>query len=120
MTMVGTVRRNKPEFPPALLTTKDRDRFSSKLAFTNPHTLVYYFPKKKKNVLLMTTLHRDAAVSTREDKKPNAVLDYNRNKGGVDNLDKVCYFLSFKSHVLFFLLPDCFICTIKIRHVVVW
>lgn len=38
----------------------------------------------------MTTLHRDAAESTREDKKPNAVLDYNKNKGGVDNLDKVC------------------------------
>ncbi|XP_070993089.1 uncharacterized protein [Oncorhynchus clarkii lewisi] len=44
---------------------------------------------RKKNVLLMTTLHRDAAVSTREDKKPNAVLDYNTNKGGVDNLEKV-------------------------------
>ena len=53
-------------------------------------TLVSCCPKKRKTVLLMTTLHRDAAVITREDKKPNAILDYNRNKGGVDNLDKVC------------------------------
>jgi hypothetical protein len=36
---------------------------------------MYYCPKKNKNVLLMTTLHRDVAVSTREDKKSNAVLD---------------------------------------------
>ncbi|XP_036958596.1 piggyBac transposable element-derived protein 4-like [Acanthopagrus latus] len=89
LTMVGTIRRNKPELPPALLATQDRDRFSSRFAFTDTHTLVSYCPKKRKNVLLMTTLHRDAAVSTREDKKPNAILDYNRNKGGVDNLDKV-------------------------------
>jgi hypothetical protein len=47
----------------------------------------------------MTTLRRDAAVSTREDRKHNPVLDYNRNKGGVDNLDKACYFLSY---VLYF------------------
>jgi hypothetical protein len=39
MTMVGTVRRDKPELPPALLTTKDRDRLSSKFAFTDTHTL---------------------------------------------------------------------------------
>lgn len=37
-------------------------------------------------------------MSTKEDKKPNAILDYNRmNKGGVDNLDKVCWFLFFNT-----------------------
>ncbi|GLD62740.1 piggyBac transposable element-derived protein 4-like protein [Lates japonicus] len=85
--MVGMIRRNKPELPLALFATQDRDSFSSRFAFTNTHTLVSYCPKKRKNVLLMTTLHMDAAVSTREDKKANAILDYNRNKGGVDNLD---------------------------------
>lgn len=37
----------------------------------------------------MSTLHRDAAVSSREDKKPDIILEYNQTKGGVDNLDKV-------------------------------
>lgn len=32
LTMVGTVRWNKPELPPAPVTTKDRARFSSKFA----------------------------------------------------------------------------------------
>lgn len=96
-TMVGTVRRNKPELPPALVTTKNRAILSSMFAFTDTHTLVSYCPKKNKNVLLMSTLHRDATVSAREDKKPNAILYYNRTKGGVDNLDKVCNIFSFKS-----------------------
>ncbi|KAK3541436.1 hypothetical protein QTP86_025571, partial [Hemibagrus guttatus] len=43
----------------------------------------------RRNVLLMSTLHRDTAVSATEDKKPQIILDYNKNKGGVDNLDKV-------------------------------
>ena len=110
MTMVGTVRRNKPELPPALHNTKDRDNFSSKFAFTDIPTLVSYCSKKKKNVLMMSTLHRDAAVSTREDRKLNAVLDYNRNKEELTTLINLMYF--------FFLSPDCFICIIKIRHVV--
>ena len=87
--MVGTVRRNKPELPPALVSKADRARFSSKFAFTETHALVSYLPKKQKNVLLMSTLHRDAAVSDRDDKKPKIIQHYNHNKGGVNNLDKV-------------------------------
>ncbi|KAL0183256.1 hypothetical protein M9458_022631, partial [Cirrhinus mrigala] len=78
MTMIGTVRSNKPELPPALLSMKDRPRLSSKFAFTDTHTLVSYCPRKNKNVLLMSTLHRDDQI----------ILDYNHTKGGVDNLDK--------------------------------
>jgi len=37
----------------------------------------------------MSTLHRNAEISTREDKKPSMILEYNATKGGVDNLDKV-------------------------------
>ncbi|XP_044133740.1 piggyBac transposable element-derived protein 4-like [Bufo gargarizans] len=37
----------------------------------------------------MSTFHKDAAVSSRSDKKPTIILDYNKNKGGVDNLDKL-------------------------------
>ncbi|XP_056108635.1 piggyBac transposable element-derived protein 4-like [Rhinichthys klamathensis goyatoka] len=88
-TMVGTIRRNKTELPPALVTNMNRDLFSTKFAFTDTHALVSYCPKKRKNVLLMSTLHKDACVSTREDRKPEAILYYNENKGGVDNLDKV-------------------------------
>lgn len=91
ITMVGTVRQNKPELPPALMTTRGREVFSSKFAFTHDTIVVSYMQKKNKNVILMSTLHKAAEVSAREDRKPAIILDYNANKGGVDNLDKVTY-----------------------------
>ena len=66
---------------------KGREVFSSKFAFRSTATLVSYMPKKNRNVVLLSTRHAEAGDS--EDKKPVIVLDYNRNKGGVDNLDKV-------------------------------
>ncbi|CAK6968790.1 piggyBac transposable element-derived protein 4-like%2C partial [Scomber scombrus] len=89
LTMVGTVRKNKPQLPPALVSTRGREALSSKFAFTDTHSLVSYLPKKNKNVILMSTLHKDAAVSEAEHRTPQIILDYNRNKGGVDCLDKL-------------------------------
>ena len=81
-------RKNKPELPNGLLVVKGREVFSSKFAFTTA-TLVSYIPKKNRNVVLLSMRHAKADVSDREDGKPVIALDYNRNKGGVDNLDKV-------------------------------
>ncbi|KAM4552412.1 piggyBac transposable element-derived protein 4-like [Odontesthes bonariensis] len=89
VTMVGTVRENKPELPPAMVSTRGREALSSKFAFTDTHTLVSYVPKKNRNVILMSTRHKDAAVSTTEDRKPLMIQDYHKNNGGVDCLDKL-------------------------------
>ncbi|XP_037550296.1 piggyBac transposable element-derived protein 4-like [Nematolebias whitei] len=89
LTMVGTIRKNKPELPLEILQVKDRAPLSSKFAFTETTSVVSYCPKKNRSVVLMSTLHKDAAVSTRSDKKPEIILDYNKNKGGVDTLDKL-------------------------------
>ncbi|XP_014060865.1 piggyBac transposable element-derived protein 4 [Salmo salar] len=88
-TMVGTVRKNKTELPPELLASKGRQVLSSRFAFMPTITLVSYLAKKSKNVLLLSTLHTQADISDRHDRKPAVILDYNCNKGGVDNLDKV-------------------------------
>ncbi|XP_033960769.1 piggyBac transposable element-derived protein 4-like [Pseudochaenichthys georgianus] len=93
VTMIGTVRKNKTELPPHLLTVKKRPVHSSDFVFTDNTALVSYIPKKGRNVILMSTLHRDAKISGREDRKPDIILDYNATKGGVENLDKLlsCY-----------------------------
>ncbi|KAL3967747.1 aryl hydrocarbon receptor [Sarotherodon galilaeus] len=89
LTMAGTVKKNKPELPPVLVSTRGREARSSKFAFTDTHALVSYVPKKNTNVILMSMLHKDAAVSTTEDRKPLMIQDYNKNKGAVDCLDKL-------------------------------
>ena len=88
ITVVGTVRKNKPELPNRLLAVKGREVLSSEFLFTATTTLVSYMPKKNRNVVLLSTRHAEADVSDREDKKP-VIPDYNSNKGGMDNLDKV-------------------------------
>ncbi|XP_021162792.2 piggyBac transposable element-derived protein 3 isoform X1 [Fundulus heteroclitus] len=89
LTMLGAVRRNKPELPSEILRMRGRPQHSSVFAFTEKATVVSYCPKKNKNVLVMSTMHADVSLSTREDLMPQMILDYNSTKGGVDNLDKV-------------------------------
>ncbi|KAJ8358228.1 hypothetical protein AAFF_G00021470 [Aldrovandia affinis] len=58
MALVGTIRRNKPN----LLQTRQRAILSSVFAFTKTHTAVSYVPKRGRNVLLLSTKHREPSV----------------------------------------------------------
>lgn len=89
MTMLGTIRRNKPELPVEVVNSKKVEVHSSRFIFTKDATVVSYIPKKNKVVLLMSTMHHTANISIREDKKPQIILDYNATKGAVDTLDKL-------------------------------
>lgn len=89
LALVGAIKRTKPELPPQLLAARQRQILSSVFAFTKTTMAVCYVPKRGKNILLLSTKHRKPAVSNRE-KQPAAILDYNKCKGSVDNLDKVC------------------------------
>ncbi|XP_071390069.1 piggyBac transposable element-derived protein 4-like [Centroberyx affinis] len=100
LTMVGTIRKNKSELPPPLLTTKNRRVKSSKFVYTADTSLVSYVPKKGKNVVLMSTLHRDGRICGQEHQKPEIIMDYNATKGGVDNMDKLVTAYSCKRRTL--------------------
>jgi hypothetical protein len=52
-------------------------------------TMVSYVPKPGKAVIMLSSMHRDAEVSSRQDKKPEIILQYNSAKGGVDTLDQM-------------------------------
>lgn len=98
--MVGTIRKNRTELPPQLLIVKNRPVHSSTSVFMANTALVSYILKKGKNVMLMSTLHRDGRISSREDHKSEVILDYNATKGGVDNLDKLLSCYSFQRRTL--------------------
>ncbi|KAL4008155.1 hypothetical protein ACER0C_002007 [Sarotherodon galilaeus] len=85
----NTTCDNKPELSPAQVSTRGREALSSTCAFTDTHTLVLNVPTENRNVIPMSTLYKDAAVSTTEDRKPLIIQDYKKNKGGVDCLDKL-------------------------------
>lgn len=89
LTMVGTVQKNKSELPVELLSIKTRALQFSKLAFRDTTALVSYCLKRGENVVVMSTLQKDAQISRRKDGKPEMILDYSATKGGMDSLDKV-------------------------------
>uniref|UniRef100_A0A3Q3J2G5 PiggyBac transposable element-derived protein domain-containing protein n=1 Tax=Monopterus albus TaxID=43700 RepID=A0A3Q3J2G5_MONAL len=97
LTMGGTIRKNKPELPPQLLETKGRPLNSSRFLYTADTSLVSYVPKKDKNVVLMSTLHREGKICGQ---KPEIIMYYNATKGGVDNLDKMVTAYSCKRRTL--------------------
>ncbi|XP_057192981.1 piggyBac transposable element-derived protein 4-like isoform X1 [Triplophysa rosa] len=88
LTMIGPVRKNNTELPLAFLSYNKRAQYSSEFAFTDTHTVLSYFSERK-NVLFMSTHHKDATVSIRDDHMPKIISDYNRTKDSVSNLDKV-------------------------------
>nr|XP_061796549.1 piggyBac transposable element-derived protein 4-like [Nerophis lumbriciformis] len=87
--LVGTLRKNKGELPPALLRITCRQPLSSLFAFTKNMALVSYVPKRAENFLVLSTRHRTPEVPEGALKKPQIILDYNRCKGAVDHLDQV-------------------------------
>jgi hypothetical protein len=63
------------------LKNKEREPLSSLACFKDYKTLVSYVPKKNKSVILLSTFHHVNNIVTSNKKKPQIVLDYNRNKG---------------------------------------
>ncbi|XP_028828087.1 piggyBac transposable element-derived protein 4-like [Denticeps clupeoides] len=87
--MVGTMRKNKAELPPKLLRVQGRECFSSVFAFAATHTVVSYIPKRGKNMLVLSTKHRESVISSGTKKEPQIILDYNRCKRGVETMDQI-------------------------------
>ncbi|KRZ84638.1 hypothetical protein T08_6463 [Trichinella sp. T8] len=73
-TIVGTLRRNKTEVPSELTEAMGREVGSSLFCFDRQLTLVSYILKRKKCVLLLSTMHHDDAVNEDQERKADIVL----------------------------------------------
>ncbi len=87
LTLLGTLRANKPEIPPEFQKDRRREIHSSLHGYNNKMTLCSYVPKRGKSVILLSTMHNEIHLSE-GDCKPNIILDYNSTKGAVDTLDQ--------------------------------
>ena len=121
MTYVGTMRKNKRDIPPSMI-SKSKDEFSSTFAFDGNKTLVSYVPKKGKSVVLLSTMHHDNAITEGPKHKPEIIHHYNSTKSGVDNMDHLACIYSCKRKtnrwpmVLFYNILD----TAGIASFVIW
>lgn len=89
LTYVGTLRKSKREVPNEFLPNPRREVNSCLYGFTNTITLLSFVPKKRRAVLLVSSMHH-SAFSDPNTGKPEIIEYYNNTKGGVDSLDQKC------------------------------
>ena len=89
LTLVGTMKQNKKEIPTEFKPARQRPEYSSLLGFTKELTLVSYVLRKNNSVVLLSSLHHDAAICD-DTGKPEIIEYYNKTKGAVDTLDQMC------------------------------
>jgi len=96
ITSVGTICKNKTCVPKEFLPNRSRLEFSSLIGFQKNCSLVSYVSKKKKTVILLSTMYHTPNVTSNEIMKPEIILDYNMTKGGVDTFDQMIHEYSSK------------------------
>ena len=69
--------------------TKKRPVYSTNFAYHRDATVCSYVPKKKKAVVLLSSMHMPAEVEETQSAKPEIIKYYNKTKGGVDTMDKM-------------------------------
>ena len=85
ITIVGTLRSNRRDIPPKAKSTDGRERKSAEYFSSGDQVLVSYFDKRRKPVLLLSTMHRTAEKL--ETGLPEIIQFYNDTKGGTDSMD---------------------------------
>ena len=89
MTLVGTVRKNKRFLPSHMQPTKERFVYSTNFAYHRDATVCSHVPKKKKAVVLLSSMYMSAEVEETQSAKPEIIKYYNKTKGGVHTMDKM-------------------------------
>ena len=62
ITLVGTMKKNKPDIPPEMRPKKDREVLTSKFTFRKDMMMASYVPKQKKAVIMLSTMYSDASI----------------------------------------------------------
>ena len=93
--IVGTMNRIRREIPQEIKTSK-APLYSSKILKNNNMTLTVYQGKPSKNVLLLSTVHKNISITDGRKKIPETIQYYNQTKYGVDVVDQMARLYSTK------------------------
>jgi hypothetical protein len=86
-TIVGTMRINRRELPPACKSTKERQKGDTIHFKYDKTILCSFWDKKNKPVVLLSSMHPGEPYKL--EGKCEAIEYYNNNKWGVDNFDEL-------------------------------
>ena len=87
--LLGTLNKLRREVPSELKNMRD-EQFATKLYKSDDDILLtVYQGKRKKNVLLLSTLHADTTIADNQKKTSETVKCYNDTKYGVDVVDQM-------------------------------
>ena len=86
ITIVGTLRKNKPEIPSDMLEVRKENSENAKFCFDDKLIMLSYQSKPHKNVILLSTMHSGTDLISN---KPEMIQFYNSTKGGVDAFDQM-------------------------------
>ncbi|XP_016664280.1 piggyBac transposable element-derived protein 4-like, partial [Acyrthosiphon pisum] len=90
LTFMGTIKKNKKEIPPEFIVQhRNLEPGTHQFGAQPDMTLVSMVTKKKKVVLVLSSMHDDNFTDEGTG-KPNQIMDYNATKGGVDTVDLMC------------------------------
>ena len=90
LAIVGTIRKNRTEFPAEFLSTKDRKEFTTFYGYQKEAMIVSYCSKKGKVVTLLSTVHSGKGTeSPAPEKKSKVITYYKATKGGVDTMGQM-------------------------------
>lgn len=90
LTFMGTLKKNKKKIAPEFIVQhRNLEPGTHQFGAQPDMTLVSMVTKKKKVVLVLSSMHDDN-VTDEGTGKPYQIMDYNATKGGVDTVDLMC------------------------------
>ena len=89
MTLVGTVRKNKRFQTSNIQPTMERPVYSTNFAYHRDAAVCSCMQKKKKAVVLLSSIHMSGEVEEIQSAKPEKIKYYNKTKGGVNTMDNM-------------------------------
>ena len=89
LTIVGTLRKSKPELPLQFTLEKGREIKSTLIGFQDDAMITSCCLKKNCVGPMLSTMHSQPVIAATSDKKSEIILYYNSTKGGIDILDRM-------------------------------
>ena len=94
ISIVGTVRTDRKGIPKEMKELRDREEKSTKNCHSEDNKLLFvlYVDKKKtgkKNIVVLSTMHKSIGVTRDRRKKPKIIVLYDHTKGDADIVDLI-------------------------------